>query len=106
MTGAERKAIYESVEGRYNDPTYSNEASILTREVIKLSEKWLKQSKITPKISRREARKDLKIYVMDNINLNGYKKSYFLPSFIWVFIATQIISYIIKMIIERHTRAV
>ena len=105
MTGKEKKSIYEAVEGRYSDPTYANEASILTREVIKISEEWLAQSKITPKTTRREARKDLKIYVMSQINLNDYKKSYFLPSFIWVFIATQIISYIIKMIIERHTRA-
>ena len=105
MTGKEKKSIYEAVEGRYSDPTYANEASILTREVIKISEEWLAQSKITPKTTRREARKDLKIYVMSKINLNDYKKSYFLPSFIRVFIATQIISYIIKMIIERHTRA-
>ena len=74
MTGKEKKSIYEAVEGRYSDPTYANEASILTREVIKISEEWLAQSKITPKTTRREARKDLKIYVMSKINLNDYKK--------------------------------
>ena len=42
MTGKEKKSIYEAVEGRYSDPTYANEASILTREVIKISEEWLR----------------------------------------------------------------
>jgi len=105
MTGPEKRKIYEAVEAEFNDPTYSDQASSLTRDVIAACESWLKDNKTGIPRSAREARKDMREFVYTKIDLNDYKRHYFLPSFIWLFIAGQVISFIVKWIIENHTKA-
>ena len=41
-------------------------------------------------------------YTLDNINLRDKNKSYFVPTFIWVWLAQKLIWYIIAMIIESY----
>tara|TARA_R100000278_G_scaffold113697_1_gene91937 strand:+ start:280 stop:600 length:321 start_codon:yes stop_codon:yes gene_type:complete len=105
MNGKDKRKIYEEVERRWQDPTYSDQASILTREVMKISEEWMKQAKGINRMTVREARRELRLYIDERIDLQDMKRSYFLPTFIWVWVAGQIITFIIKWIIENHTSA-
>jgi hypothetical protein len=101
----DKKDVYTAVESKFPDPTYSAEINNLTSHCLKLSDEWLSiEENITSK-SRRELRKDLKQYIMTKTNLRDSSKSYFIPSFIWVFLAGQIISWIVRYIIEKYTNS-
>lgn len=100
----DRKALYEAVEEKFPDPAHATEANNLARDCIKLSEGWLEQTKNTGRLTKRELRKDLKAHIMESVDLQDYKKAYFVPSFIWIFIAGQIISFIVRWIIDNYTK--
>lgn len=98
-----KKDVYSAVEGKFPDPSYTTEINSLCSHCLKLSEEWFSiEEDITSK-SRRELRKDLKQYIMMNTNLRDSSTSFFIPSFIWVFLAGQIISFIVRYIIEKYT---
>ena len=98
----DKKQIYEEVEAKFGNPNYSTETSLLASECMKISEEWLLQAGDFPFKNKRELRKDLKKYIMDRVDLQDTKRAYFIPSFIWIFLAGQIISYIVRLIVERY----
>ena len=49
-----------------------------------------------------EMRATMGVWVKSEINVSDVDKAWFVPSFVWTWIASQIITYIIKKIIERH----
>jgi|LakMenE07Oct09ns_1017277.scaffolds.fasta_scaffold00938_6 hypothetical protein len=99
----DKKQIYDEVESKFSNPNYSTETSLLASECMKHAEEWLQQAGDFPFKNKRELRKDLKKYIMDRVDLQDAKRSYFIPSFIWIFLAGQIISYIVRLIVERYT---
>ena len=49
-----------------------------------------------------ETRCSMKLWIMDRIDLKDQKKAWFIPTFIWYWAASRLITYIIKKIVERY----
>lgn len=98
----DKAKIYEAVEREFPDPAFSTEVSTLSRDVIKLSMEWLERNDSGNK-SRRELRKDLKIYLKKQLVFDDPNKPYYFPAFIWVMIAQAVISFIVKYIINNYS---
>ena len=62
-------------------------------------EPWKNQDGFVSQIAYRVM---LKQYVKDNLSLNDKEKSFFIPTFVWIWLAERVISYIIKLIIEHY----
>jgi hypothetical protein len=99
----DRKSLYAAVEGKFQDPQYSENINLLARECMGLSEQWLNSVQYTGKVTKREMRKDLKAYLHEKIDLHDTKSSYNFGSFIWVFIAQLVIGFIVRWIIDKYT---
>jgi hypothetical protein len=52
--------------------------------------------------TQRQARKQMADYVKDKIDLSNKKSSFFVPSFVWKFLAGKVIAYVVKLIIEHY----
>ena len=94
--------VYKAVEDKFPDPAFGTEVNTLTREILKLSNAWLDKPENTGK-SKRQLRKDLIIYLKENLVFDDPKKPYYFPSFIWIMIAQAVISFIVKYIIDNHS---
>ena len=99
----DKAKIYDAVEKRFPDPAFSTEIGALTRDVIKMSTNWLDENDDGTK-SQRELRKDLKIYLREQIVFDDPNKAYFLPAFIWVMLAQAVISFIVKYIVNNYSK--
>ena len=49
-----------------------------------------------------DARLDLTDYVLDSLKPNTKGSKFFLPTSVWVWIATQVITYVVKVLIENY----
>ena len=99
-----RKQCYEDMEKRFRDPWGAPERSNLLRECMNYAEEWYSEEQNYTGKSSKEQAKDLRAYIMDRIDLRDSKRSYFIPSFIWIFLASQLIQWFIKWIIERNSK--
>lgn len=99
----DRKQFYTELESEFKDPAHSTEVNILAKECLLYGEEWLSLQKDTQTKSRRELRKDLKTYIVSKLDLKDPNKAYFVPSFIWMWLAGQVISWIVRYIIRRNT---
>lgn len=52
--------------------------------------------------NKLETRCSMKLWIMDRIDLKDHKKAWFIPSFIWYWAASRLVTYIIKKIMERY----
>lgn len=101
----DRKSLYEEVESNFPDTNYSESVNLLARDCMNAAEEWLAEnSKGSGSKTKRELRKDLKAYIASKVNPRDSTQAYFIPSFIWVFIAGQVISFIVRWIVNRYTR--
>lgn len=99
----DKAALYEGIEAKFPDPSFGENVNLLSRDCMKLAEEWLDSAKMTHKKTKRELRKDLKAHIYENIDLKDEKKPYYLASFVWIFIAQMVITFIVRWIIERYT---
>ena len=89
-------------EGRH---AHTDEAVDLADDVFMYSQQWFDSAPWRDDSeldTKRELRIALRRYIKKNIDLGDHKKSYFLPTFIWVYIAQQVIGWIVKQIIEHY----
>lgn len=63
------------------------------------SNAWLDDPEID---SKRAARIAMQRYVRNNLDLSDEKRSWFLPSFIWIFLARQVIMFIVMAILDLY----
>ena len=96
--------IERKVKGRRIYSSYQDQVSSLADETITLCQEWIDTKQYTVKeIDTRDGcRRSMYNYTLDNINLRDKNKSYFVPTFIWVWLAQKLIWYIIAMIIESY----
>lgn len=99
----DRKALYEGIEAKFPDPSFSESVNLLSRDCMVVAEEWLDQTKNTGRKTKRELRKDLKAHICEKIDLKDDTKSYHHASFVWIFIAQMVISFIVRWIIEKYT---
>lgn len=99
--------IKEQVKLKFGHPTraYGANAIDFSDEVIENAQEymdtnhWLTDPKID---SKREARIAMKRYITANIDMRDDKKSWFVPTFIWIWIAKQVIMFIVMVIINNY----
>ena len=96
--------IERKVKGRRIYSSYQDQVSSLADETITLCQEWIDTEQYAGKqIDTRDGcRRSMYKYTLDNINLRDKNKSYFVPTFIWVWLAQKLIWYIIAMIIESY----
>ena len=99
----DKKRFYAALEEEFENPSFDIQVNTLATECIKLAAEWEKSYKgPIRKFRARELRKDLKIYINDRIDLEDQKKPYYFPAFVWIFIATQVINWIVRWIINEY----
>jgi hypothetical protein len=90
-----------------NKPRFQDEQVDLAREVLEEAQSFMDDQpwKGQPEYNwdtQRECRIEMKRYILNKIDLSDDKKSYFVPTFVWVFVARLVINYIVKLIIEHY----
>ena len=91
-----------SKRGLYS--SYRKETSSLTDETITFCQDWIDSEKYVGKEIRTKSDccKEMYIHVVENIDIRDKGKSYFVPTFIWVWLAQKLIWYIIQLIVEHY----
>jgi len=79
----------------------------LGQEVLELSQIWFddepwKCGDFEHFGCKRSCRIELLNYCTSNLNLKDKSKSYFVPSFVWTWVANQVITIIVKMVIDHY----
>ena len=104
----DRSLLLPKIEKRTkNKKFYSShqkETVSLSDETITICQQWIDDKVYSGKdiSTRRDCRKDMYTYALDNIDLRSRDKSYFVPTFIWMWLAQKLIWYIIGLIIENY----
>jgi hypothetical protein len=97
--------IKERSAGKFSQ--YEDNCVDLGSETLDLAQEWFDaapwQSGAREDYdTQRECRIALKRYVMSRISFKDVDKSWFVPDFIFIWIAQKLISYVIKLIIEHY----
>tara|TARA_R110001592_G_C12821349_1_gene718992 strand:- start:74 stop:397 length:324 start_codon:yes stop_codon:yes gene_type:complete len=102
-----KEQILENVTDHFASRGYEDETYALADECIDLAEEWANNYDGDPSTkNKRQLRLELRKYIKSKIDLEDYKKAYFLPTFIWVWLAQQIIGWIVKFIIDQYTEQI
>ena len=99
----DRETLYKDIEDKFPDPSFGESVNLLSRDCMVVAEEWLDQTKNTATKTKRELRKDLKAHISSKIDLKNDNKPYHHSSFVWIFIAQMLITFIVRWIIERYT---
>jgi len=84
---------------------YHDQSVDLADDVFNIAQEWFNSEPWNDDLeldTRREMRINLTRYIKDRIDFTDHTKSYFLPTFVWVYIAQQVIGWIVKQIIEHY----
>ena len=86
----------------YSD--HQEQTNSLADETINICQQWIDDKVYSGKdiSTRRDCRTDMYAYALDNIDLRRRDKSYFIPTFIWTWLAQKLIWYIIGLILENY----
>ena len=99
----DKENILKNTEYRFESRGNTKEIVLLADEVIDLAEEWANNYTGYPeKKTKKELRRELKSYIRERINLRDKDKAYFIPTFVWVFLAQQVISWLVKILIEKY----
>mgnify|MGYP003628246347 FL=1 len=60
---------------------------------------WIKDETIK---NKKDTRVSMTAYVLSRVDLNDRKKSFFVPTFVWAWIAQQVIGYLVKIIVNYY----
>ena len=84
--------------------SYKDETRSLTDETITLCQDWIDSEKYLGKdiTTKSDCRREMYVHAVDNMNLRDKNKSYFVPTFIWVWLAQKLIWWIIELILEHY----
>ena len=90
-----------------NRPKYKENSVSLGREAIQVAQGWFdsepwKNGPIENFNTQQECRIELKKYILSNLDVADKDRHWFVPSFVWIFIARIVITYVVKLIIERY----
>lgn len=100
----DRSKLYAEVESSFPDTNYSESVNLLARECMVAAEEWLDENAAKSRSkTKRELRKDLKAHIASKVNPRDSTQAFFIPSFVWVFIAGQVINFIVRWVINRYT---
>lgn len=101
----DRSKLYNEIEAQFPDTNYSESVNLLARDCMAAAQEWIDEhAASSDSKTKRELRKDLKDYIASKVNPRDSTKAFFIPTFIWIFVANQIITFIVRWIIDRYTR--
>jgi hypothetical protein len=103
----DRSRFKKMAKERYGDGSrqHAGEAVDFSDDVITTAQEYLDSNAWLddPEIdSKRAARIAMQRYVRNNLDLSDEKRSWFLPSFIWIFLARQVIMFIVMAILDLY----
>lgn len=92
-------------EGRRR--AYEDNSVDLGRETLDVAQEWFDlepwvDGKPEHYDTKRECRIELKRFILARIDLKDETRSFFVPSFVWTWVAQQVITYIVKLIIDHY----
>ena len=103
MIKLNKDKLMERVEEKYNDSHHDDETYALADEAVDLAGEWLKENEDRiPDMTRRKIRMEMRKYIKERVDFQNTEKAYFVPTFIWVWAAQQIITWLVKIIIENY----
>jgi hypothetical protein len=90
-----------------NRPSYQDNSVDLGRDALVVAQGWFdeqpwKDGNLEHYNTQRECRIELKRYILSRMSLTDHDRSWFVPSFVWIFVARMVITYIVKLIIEHY----
>ena len=102
-----RSLFMPSVKERFGDERmlYPTESVDFADDVLYNAQKWMDQEpwKNDPEMDTpRELKISLMRYVKNQIDFKDHKKSWFVPTWVWIMIAQKVLSWLIKEIIEYY----
>ena len=102
----DREMFRHRVGRQFRSRQYGNHAcGEYQDEIYNLAQEWFDKEpwKSNPEIDTpKECRIEMKRYIKDNIDMDDSDKAWFVPSFIWVWLAQQVIVFIVRLIIEYY----
>ena len=93
----DRSLLLPKIEKRTkNKKFYSShqkETVSLSDETITICQQWIDDKVYSGKdiSTRSDCRREMYVYALDNIDLRSKDKSYFIPTFIWIWLAQKLI---------------
>ena len=90
--------------------SYGSQQREVSRIALKYAQEWLdkqadrmevSESKDAPQ-TQRQARRQMADFVKQNMDLKDRSRSYFVPVFVWQWLAGKVIAYVVKLIIEHY----
>ena len=103
MATINKEELMSEVELKYSTHSYDQQSYELADEVADLAEEWIQENEgRIPDMPRRRIRLEMRKYVRSKIDMTDETKGYFVPAFIWAWAAQQIITWAIKLIVEKY----
>ena len=90
-----------------NKPLFKDNSMALSDDVFDLAQEFFdsgpwKGGNVSHYDTLAEARVSMKLWIIDRGVLKDRDKAWFLPSFVWIWIAQKVVSYIVKLVLEWH----
>lgn len=90
--------------------SYGSQQREVSRVALQYAQEWLDieadrmqttESKHAPQ-TQRQARRAMADFIKQNMDLKNRSRSYFVPAFVWQWLAGKVIAYVVKLIIEHY----
>ena len=90
--------------------SYGSQQREVSRVALQYAQEWLDieadrmqttESKHAPQ-TQRQARRAMADFIKQNMDLKNRSRSYFVPAFVWQWLAGKVIAYVAKLIIEHY----
>ena len=103
MVKLNKEQILEEVEKKYDDSAHDEQIYSLADEAIDLAQQWIDENEDKiPEMTHMKLRLAIRKHVRSNMNFTDTEKSYFVPSFVWAWLAQQVIMWIVRYIINNY----
>ena len=102
----DREMFRDRVKHNFGKRQYGDVAcGVYSEEVYDLAQEWFDKEEWKTNIelgTARACRIELKRYIKDRIKVDEEDKAWFIPSFVWIWVAQQVIVLIVRLIIEYY----
>jgi len=94
----DKEQILGAAKKHYGNGSYGKQSYGLSEACVDLSQEWLDHHYFG-RMSAGDTRKELRRYIRKNVDYKAHNAT-FIPTFVWVWLAQTIISWITKKIVE------
>tara|TARA_Y100001938_G_C7992986_1_gene380482 strand:- start:394 stop:750 length:357 start_codon:yes stop_codon:yes gene_type:complete len=101
----DREIFQDRVSKKFGSRQYGSNAVSFSDEVYDAAQDWfdLEKWKTDPELdTQKECRIELSKYIKEKVPPRDEEKAWFVPSFIWVWLAQQVVVFIVRLIIEYY----